>query len=245
MKAICGHGNKVAKIYPFGYDYLKGYFMMEDRIIPKFKWIVLTLLKNRDRSKKGKSMYKKIIWILVSMLVFAIGILVAIIYFDFNDLSFHVKDSSKPDEEVVKEIVEVDHKDIDKKEEKEQEYVNPFNQKYKQEELTDRHYQDYLHKMSHQKVVADTKWGFYLITDDRIDWLLESLGVTYESLDEGKIYRDILNKWKDGDFSRVDQDHNAIWKLQGGSIGEATGILNTDEEKEYVESTREAKGKTE
>lgn len=185
-------------------------------------------------------MYKKIMWILVSMLILVIGTFAVIIYFDINDQSFNVRDSPKEDDEVVNKIVEVDHKNIGELEQN-QAYQNPFNEEHKQEELTDRHYQDYLHQMSHQKVVADTKWGFYLITDERMDWLLESLEITYDSLNEGKIYRNILSKWKNGDFSTVDQDHNVIWRLQGGSIGEATGILSADEEKEYIQNTREEK----
>ncbi len=50
------------------------------------------------------------------------------------------------------------------------------------------------------------------------------------------VYRDILERWADGDFSRVDQDHNAIWNMQNGTIGKATGILNAEEEKVYKES---------
>ncbi len=189
-------------------------------------------------------MYRIILWFLVSILVIVIGAFGIKLYLDFNEPAFHVEES--PDREKENEVVEVgrvDNKVLD--EENENVYVNPFHEKYTQEELTDRHYQDYIHKMSHQKVIADTKWGFYEITDERIDWLLESLEITYDALNDGKIYRDILTKWKNDDFSRVDQDHNAIWHLQGGSIGEATGILSTEEEKEYIANTREEKGKTE
>lgn len=184
-------------------------------------------------------MYKKFLWFFISVLILVIGSFVTIIYFDFNGFSFNVKDSPNLEEDITgnNEVIQMDIE----KEPKKQEYLNPFNQKQKQEELTDRHYQDYIHKMSHQKVIADTKWGFYLITDERIEWLLESLEITYDSLDDGKIYRDILSKWKNGDFSKVDQDHNMIWNIQGGSIGKATGILNKEEEENYIENTTEAK----
>jgi len=181
------------------------------------------------------------------ILILVIGAFVAIIYFDVNENTFTKEKESNSNADIgtenVSEVVKVgnvegNEEDIDK-------YVNPFHEEYKQEELRDRHYQDYIHKMSHQKVIADTKWGFYKITDVRIDWLLASLDVTYDFLDEGKIYREILTKWKNEDFSKIDQDHNTIWNLQGGSIGEATGILSAEEEKEYIENTREEKGKTE
>ena len=41
------------------------------------------------------------------------------------------------------------------------------------------------------------------------------------------------------DFSQVDQDHNTVWRLQGGTIGEATGILTPKEEQAYIESHKE------
>src|SRR5690625_4610589 len=193
------------------------------------------------------SMYKKILGLMLLILILVIGAFIAIIYFDVNENYFtkekETNSNAGIENENVSEVVKVGN--VEKNEENIDKYVNPFHEEYKQEELSDRHYQDYIHKMSHQKVIADTKWGFYKITDERIEWLLKSLEINYESLYEGKTYRDILSKWKNGNFSQVDQDHNVIWRLQGGSIGEATGILNAEEEKEYVENTREAKGKTE
>jgi hypothetical protein len=88
--------------------------------------------------------------------------------------------------------------------------------------------------MSHQKVKAKQKWGFYQITPERIIWLLEGLDlveVQYE-----KIYWEILEKWAQEDFSTADEDHNTIWQLQGGTIGEATGVLSPEEEKVYIKS---------
>jgi len=193
-------------------------------------------------------MYKTILWFMVAILVIVIVGFATVLYFDINENPFTKDDHSHSDanQESVSEVVKVGQEDIGGEEkEKQEKFENPFHEAYQQVELRDRHYQDYIHKMSHQKVIADTKWGFYKITDERIGWLLDSLEITYEFLDEGKIYKDILTKWKNGDFSKIDQDHNTIWSLQGGSIGEATGILSEDEEKEYLENTREEKGKTE
>jgi hypothetical protein len=47
---------------------------------------------------------------------------------------------------------------------------------------------------------------------------------------------DILNRWAEGDFSRADKDHNAIWNVQGGTIGEATGVMSPEEEQQYLET---------
>lgn len=48
------------------------------------------------------------------------------------------------------------------------------------------------------------------------------------------VYTDILRKWQKKNFNEVDQDHNSVWNLQGGTVGEATGILTEEEEKDYV-----------
>jgi hypothetical protein len=114
--------------------------------------------------------------------------------------------------------------------------LNPFGQTTTQEELTDIHFQEYIHGMSHQKVKAPEKWGFYQINSERIDWLLE--GLDKSELISRNLYREILEKWANGDFSSADDDHNAIWELQGGTIGKATGVLSSEEEKVYIESQK-------
>ncbi|WJH33740.1 DUF6241 domain-containing protein [Paenibacillus sp. CC-CFT747] len=48
---------------------------------------------------------------------------------------------------------------------------------------------------------------------------------------------EIARKWKAGDFSTVDQDHNFFWGLEGGNLGKAEGILSAAEEKEFIEKT--------
>lgn len=111
--------------------------------------------------------------------------------------------------------------------------LNPFGEKTKKNGLTDTMYQEYIHGMSHQKVRADKKWGFYEIHPDRIKWLLD--GLDEVDVEHESVYRDILVKWQKGDFISADADHNAIWNLQGGTVGKATGILSQEEEQRYVE----------
>lgn len=98
-------------------------------------------------------------------------------------------------------------------------------------------------KMSHQKVKAEDKWGFFEMTEERINWLRESLEqeAIMSHLTDADVYLDILNRWHEGDFSEVDQDHNAIWRLQGGSIGKATGILSEEKEEHYIKNKSESK----
>jgi hypothetical protein len=112
--------------------------------------------------------------------------------------------------------------------------LNPFGDSISITELDDGNYQDYIHKMSHQKVVASDKWGFYRITDKRIEWLLSGLEDT--DLVQEDLYLRILTRWKEQDFSLADQDHNAVWQLQGGTVGKATGVLTPKQEQQYLDS---------
>ncbi|MCJ7840033.1 DUF6241 domain-containing protein [Lederbergia sp. NSJ-179] len=176
-------------------------------------------------------MYKKIVWSLIGFIVVLVGIFFILVF----------TDSPKSPEEAHKDKKETEVHAVTAAEENDveegAETPNPFGQKSTQEELTDSDYRNYIHKMSHQKVKADEKWGFYEITPERIDWLLQ--GLNQVNLKNESVYRDILERWKDGDFSKVDQDHNAIWQLQGGTIGKATGILSPEEEEAFLQETEE------
>ncbi|WP_155890107.1 DUF6241 domain-containing protein [Peribacillus kribbensis] len=48
----------------------------------------------------------------------------------------------------------------------------------------------------------------------------------------GKAFNGRLEK---NDFSKVDEDHNAIWRLQDSSVGEATDIMSPEQEKAFIE----------
>ncbi|WP_099157488.1 DUF6241 domain-containing protein [Virgibacillus ndiopensis] len=115
--------------------------------------------------------------------------------------------------------------------------LNPFGDDTKMEELTDIRYQEYIHGMSHQKVKASKKWGFYEIHPERIQWLLQGLGKV--DLEHEKVYREILKKWSEGDFASADDDHNAIWSIQGGTVGKAIGVMSVAEEQKYVNAQKD------
>lgn len=108
----------------------------------------------------------------------------------------------------------------------EKELVNPFGDSKKPNEET---VQEYIHGMSHQKVKANEKWTLYKITDERINYLIEV--VKAYPFSHKQLYLDILNRWKKGDFTHVVQDHNAIWRLEGGNIGKALRRLTPEQEK--------------
>ncbi|SFL43106.1 hypothetical protein SAMN04487943_101511 [Gracilibacillus orientalis] len=120
----------------------------------------------------------------------------------------------------------------DKAEEnKEKGYLNTFGDPKKKEEVKEEVFKIYMNYMAHQKVYADHMWGFYEITPDRINFLFEVLEIkTYEHED---VYKEILTRWKEGDFSQAVQDHNKIWRLQNGNVGRATRLL-TDEEEQAI-----------
>jgi Family of unknown function (DUF6241) len=99
--------------------------------------------------------------------------------------------------------------------------------------LTEEEILNFMHGMSHQKVIAEEKWIYYEITNDRIQFLLHVVkNGNYENSDD---YVDILNRWAKEDFSDADKDHNRIWDLQGGTVGKATGVMSPKEEQEYLE----------
>jgi FlaG/FlaF family flagellin (archaellin) len=92
----------------------------------------------------------------------------------------------------------------------------------------------YMHGMSHQKAVAEEKWVHYEMTNERIQFLISV--VESGSYENEELFLDILNRWAEGDFSKADKDHNEIWSLQGGTVGEATGVMSAKEEQQYLEN---------
>ncbi|MFC5464779.1 DUF6241 domain-containing protein [Lederbergia graminis] len=89
-----------------------------------------------------------------------------------------------------------------------------------------------IHRMSHQKIRADEKWGFLPLTDERVQRLIEV--VEANDYKHSETYMAILKRWERHDFSQADKDHNAIWTIQNGTIGKATGLLTIEEEKAFI-----------
>ncbi len=159
-----------------------------------------------------------------------------ILYQDFTAVDSNqsqVKDEEQTEQGDSEETQQVTELSEEKFENSEAENLNPFGDSTPQQQLTDKDYQNYIHQMSHQKVEAEEKWGFYLITDERIEWLLQGLDKV-ELGENESTYQAILERWQAGDFSQVDEDHNAIWRMQGGTIGKATGILSESAEKAFI-----------
>ena len=101
-----------------------------------------------------------------------------------------------------------------------------FNKNFK---WTDENIQTALHEMAHQKAKADQKWGYIFITQERIESLIDI--VKSNDLVQGSTYVEILERWKQGKYEKVDGDHNKIWKLQSGNLGEGKGVMSEAEQK--------------
>lgn len=185
---------------------------------------------------------KKVLWILVAVLVVTLGVFGFLIFPDlFQETKENVADKEKEvsteNENKEKELEKnrgsvsgtITEEDLLQFKEK---GLNPFGEETKGSELTSIEYNEYIHGMSHQKIKAEKKWGFYEIHPERIKWLLD--GLENVEIENEDTYGEILRKWSGGDFSSVDKDHNSIWRIQGGTVGKATGILSVKEEQEYI-----------
>jgi hypothetical protein len=94
--------------------------------------------------------------------------------------------------------------------------------------------QQAIHNMSHQKVIADQKWGALPLTTKRVKRLIQVVEVNKKEYEHSDLYISILTDWAEGNFKYVDLDHNAVWRLLDGTIGEASGIALPEEEMKFI-----------
>ncbi len=103
------------------------------------------------------------------------------------------------------------------------------------EPFVDNLVEEVLQQMSHQKIIADEKESSIMITPERIDTFLQMVEENKDVYEHREQYLDVLNRWKLGDFSSVDQDHNDLWFLQGSKQdGIAYGIATKEQEIGYI-----------
>lgn len=83
-----------------------------------------------------------------------------------------------------------------------------------------------IHKMANTVVIAEQKWGKDEITEESINGLIIEIkaGESKKEYVHSVELLDILVRWKQGDFSQADQDHNFVWDLLNGTVGKATGV---------------------
>ncbi len=103
------------------------------------------------------------------------------------------------------------------------------------EPFIDNLIQEVIQQMSHQKIIADEKEKSIMITPIRIDTLIQMVEENKDEYEYDDKYLDILKRWKTGDFSAVDDDHNAMMRVQGSkTVGAATGIASEEQEIQYI-----------
>jgi Family of unknown function (DUF6241) len=98
---------------------------------------------------------------------------------------------------------------------------------------TETEVMDVMHKMTHQKVRSQDKWGAIPMSPKIIDEV-------YKIVDSSDFqHRDrllaIAARWREFDFSTIVQDHNFFWADQEGTVGKAHGTLSRAEEVEFIE----------
>ena len=96
--------------------------------------------------------------------------------------------------------------------------------------------QETIQQMAHQKVIADEKEYSIMITPKRIDTVLQMVEENKDKYEHSDKYLDILKRWKQGDFTTVDYDHNVVMDIQGGKLieGKARGTATEEQEIHYI-----------
>lgn len=155
-------------------------------------------------------------------LVLGIGIYVSTSFIGSEKEKQHI--GSKVEKDVITSLAEAIDEVVTKEVDSEKEF--PL-------DMTEDDIQNAIHHMSHAKVYAVEKWSHLEPTQTRIDQLLYVVERNHTVLDYGELYIRILEKWQAGDFLNAVTDHNSIWDLQGGTIGEATRLLTEDEQVAY------------
>lgn len=167
---------------------------------------------------------KKIMYIAVGIVVLGLSV-----YFIFNQLSkgnVTIEEKTVPKngggEDFQEVVIEIDE---ERKEPIEMEFPSL---------MDEFDVQAAIHGMSHQKFQAEDKWGFLPLTQDRVTRLIEVVEENKLSYESAETFLRILTRWSNNDFSQADKDHNAIWNLQDGTVGRATGLLSAQEERDYI-----------
>lgn len=88
---------------------------------------------------------------------------------------------------------------------------------------------DMAHAMANSLIEADTIWDKLPMDKENVIALIGLLDMIKEDSANKTTLVEIANRWKVGDFSKVDKDHDTVWNMiPNASVGESTGI-NEDE----------------
>ena len=84
-----------------------------------------------------------------------------------------------------------------------------------------------MHEMANTLIVADHIKGMLIMDKANVNKLIVLINSMKASVQKDT-FLEIANRWKIGDFAKVDEDHHAVWiMIPNAEIGEATG-LNDD-----------------
>lgn len=89
-----------------------------------------------------------------------------------------------------------------------------------------------MHKMTHQKVKANDKWGVVPMTPSTVNEVYTVIDNSDFQLRSGLLK--IASKWKNGQYDSIVEDHNFFWKMQEGTIGKAYEKMSQVEERDFV-----------
>lgn len=95
---------------------------------------------------------------------------------------------------------------------------------------------DMVHRMSHQKVRAEEKWGHLKITEERIGEVIVLL--EQYNIEDRTFLHEAMLDWEDGNFSNSEKVHNVLKKPEykyAMQSGKAYGLLSKSEEQTYIE----------
>lgn len=89
-----------------------------------------------------------------------------------------------------------------------------------------------MHHMTHQKIVAEQKWGTIPMSKKNAEKVRDILkNSNFEKKEE---LLAIAERWVNRDFSKIVEDHNYFWDTQEGNIGRATGVMDPVAEQSFV-----------
>lgn len=92
-------------------------------------------------------------------------------------------------------------------------------------EYTASYIAEYMHEMANTLIVAgDGKiWHTKSMDKKNISEVQQMLSNS-EDFDEKDELLQIINAWSQGDFAHIVDDHNFVWKMLDGNVGQAVGI---------------------
>ncbi len=186
-----------------------------------------------DNYQKGDSMKKAIIFSISTFMVITTSAVLVILFISIGSSSESVEKgepeanlSAPNDTDILEEKEKIKETAL-----KYEDKVEPAPEKVEDKVV------DMVHRMSHQKVRAEKKWGHLKITEKRLDEVIDLLE-QYDVKDRTFLHKEML-EWKNGDFSNSVKVHNILTQpdIPHAVVeGKAYGLLSKKEEQTYIQN---------